>query len=74
MITPLTYPPAGLPTPFSLRDLEQHLTQRIPIGFGTCASRLAETSLQHWIRRRIVRPSSRRCPGYGIPLYVRSWR
>jgi hypothetical protein len=58
--------------PFSLRDLEQHITLRNAGEVGANPSRLADISLRLWIRRRIVKAATRRCPTYGIPRYVRA--
>lgn len=71
-MTPLDNPPRGLAAPFSLRDLEHYITRRKSGGFGTNPSRLADVSLQHWIRQRIVKQATKPCPAYGIPRYVRA--
>lgn len=71
-MTPIPWPPNRLASPFSLRDLEHHITQYKRGGFATNPSRLADVSLQHWIRQRIVKRATKACPVYGIPRYVRA--
>ena len=71
-MNPLPHPPRGLSAPFSLRDLEHHITLRNVGAIGANPSRLADMSLQFWIRQRIVKQASKPCPAYGIPRYVRA--
>lgn len=65
----LPYAPRHLPQPFSLRDLEQHITQYASIGTGYSTVRAAENALREWIRTGRVIRARRTCPKYGVPLF-----
>lgn len=71
-MTILRYVPRDLPRPFTVRDLENHFNQHIEPRYGVNASRLAQTTLHHWIRNGTVKTSRQRCPIFNIPQYVRS--
>lgn len=73
MASILPYVPRALPRAFTIRDIEHHITQHRAGGFGNNPSRMATNTLQHWIKRRLVRPAGRHQTGEcGVPLYRRS--
>lgn len=73
MMRCLSYVPRALPRAFTLRDLEQHITRIGHHGYASNPSRIADQTLQHWIKTRSIKPAGKSSTGQGgIPLYRRA--